>query len=292
MAFPWVALDQLLAADLNAAVRGTRDTNNNGGETINGATLPVPVYQLPADSEYYACDANVTTKLNYIGFAVTNTTDGNAAQVQLDGIVTGFSGLTPGVRYYVSDTAGTISTTPGTYEILVGIALTSSTLLIVKDDQGFIDSNSIQSAQSGTSGTTTGSFTVNTQKRAKLIRFDISLFVRHQTGANSTRIGTWKVEMDLINQRIIARQIYSTSSGNQTSPTIFASGSANLVNLLEQNGSAAFSSSSLQVTDGSGGSANVSSLVSTENAITLSYSLTANGGDKSGIAISSIIVTR
>jgi len=52
------------------------------------------------------------------------------ADVTYAGIVDGFSGLTPGDIYYVSDTVGTISTTPGTNSIRVGKALTATKLLI------------------------------------------------------------------------------------------------------------------------------------------------------------------
>ena len=104
----------------------------DAGETINGGTLPVPVYQNTADNEFYKCDANVSTKLEFVGFSISNGTNGNAMDIQFNGIVKGFSGLTEGARYYVSDTAGLISTSKGTYEVLVGIAISTTELLIIK----------------------------------------------------------------------------------------------------------------------------------------------------------------
>lgn len=104
------------------------------GETINGATLPVPLYVSSADGEVYACDGNDTSKLEFIGFAVSNSTDGNSITVQKDGVVSGFSGLTVGSKYYVQDTVGTIGTSVGTYEIYVGRAISATQILIEKFD--------------------------------------------------------------------------------------------------------------------------------------------------------------
>lgn len=102
----------------------------NAGETINGATLPVPVYQNDTDNEVYACDGNDTTKLKFIGFATSNGTNANPIDVQTNGIVPGFTGLAEGEKYFVQDTVGTIGTSPGTYSVLVGIAISQTELLI------------------------------------------------------------------------------------------------------------------------------------------------------------------
>lgn len=102
------------------------------GETINGATLPVPVYQNTTDNEYYACDGNDTTKLKFQGFAISNGVDAGSLNVKFNGIVSGFTGLDEGVAYYLSDTVGTIQNTPGTYAVLVGVAISTTELLIQK----------------------------------------------------------------------------------------------------------------------------------------------------------------
>ena len=66
--------------DSGANTLGDSDIMNirsmTAGETINGATLPVAVYQNTTDNEVYACDGNDTTKLKFIGFAISNSTDG------------------------------------------------------------------------------------------------------------------------------------------------------------------------------------------------------------------------
>lgn len=102
------------------------------GETINGLTLPVPVYQSKSDNELYACDANDNNRYKFIGFATSNGTDGNPIRFQGSGIVSGFTGLAEGEKYYVQDAVGTIGTSPGTQEILVGVAISEKQLLIQK----------------------------------------------------------------------------------------------------------------------------------------------------------------
>lgn len=108
------------------------NTSVTAGATINGATLPVPVYQNKTDNEFYACDANDATKYKFLGFAISNSTDGVAISVQFSGVVSGFSALDEGEKYYVQDTVGTIGTTPGTQEILVGVAISQTELFIQK----------------------------------------------------------------------------------------------------------------------------------------------------------------
>lgn len=152
MSFPFVAEDQLTAADLNTELRAVKETTQEAGETINGATLPVPVYQQYDDKEWYACDANVVGKCAFRGFAISNSTNGNDITIQFNGVVSGFSGLTEGAQYFVQDTAGTIGTSVGTNTVPVGIALSATELLIRHDD--IIVSGSLTSRSGGGSDQT------------------------------------------------------------------------------------------------------------------------------------------
>lgn len=101
------------------------------GETINGGTLPVPVYIDESDGEVYACDADDSTKLNFSGFAVTDGTDGNDIDVQTSGVVLGFSSLSVGENYFVSDTVGVISTSRGENSVFVGVAVSATEIEMV-----------------------------------------------------------------------------------------------------------------------------------------------------------------
>lgn len=66
---------------------------------------------------------------NFIGFAVTSIALDAIGKVSISGIITGLTGLTPG-QYYLSDTAGAISTSAGSATRKVGIAISSTQLQI------------------------------------------------------------------------------------------------------------------------------------------------------------------
>lgn len=126
--------DPLLASQVNVISQNANNSfrdDINSGETINGGTLPVAVFQNDTDNELYACDGDDTSKLKFIGFVISNSTDGNPIEFQSDAIVRGFSGLSEGEKYYVQDDK-TIGTSPGTNEVIVGIAISETDLLIFK----------------------------------------------------------------------------------------------------------------------------------------------------------------
>jgi len=124
--YPFVKTDLLTADESNLLAESNR-IQMTAGDTINGATLPVPCYFNDADNEIYAADADdIATTDPYIGFAITNSTDGNSIIVQTGGVVSGFSGLTEGAYYYIQGTAGTIGTAVGTVEKCVGVAISET----------------------------------------------------------------------------------------------------------------------------------------------------------------------
>lgn len=98
--------------------------------TLTGATLPVPVF-ITASGTASTSATGATTSALFNGFAITNTSAGGIATIQLDGIVPGFSGLTKGAKYFVSAT-GTISTTQTGYSVPVGTAVSPTEILIEK----------------------------------------------------------------------------------------------------------------------------------------------------------------
>lgn len=82
--------------------------------------------------EIYKADASLDNELanNFIGFAEEAITDGNSGLVNIGGIDSNQSGLSPGFTYYLSDTAGEISATPGTQSRPVGLSVSSTEILI------------------------------------------------------------------------------------------------------------------------------------------------------------------
>jgi len=114
----------------------------DAGETIEGATLPVAVYQKAADNEVYACDGNDATTLKFLGLATSDSTDGNSITVQDRGTVAGFTGLTEGSDYYVQDDK-TLGTTVGTFETKVGVAISETQLLIQRGNEEYIGTDTL-----------------------------------------------------------------------------------------------------------------------------------------------------
>lgn len=69
-----------------------------------------------------------------IGFAVDAISEDNVGVVQIGGIADGFSGLLVGTTYYLSDTAGAISTSAGSQSRKIGIAISTTEILIIRDN--------------------------------------------------------------------------------------------------------------------------------------------------------------
>jgi hypothetical protein len=100
------------------------------GETIS---VNDAVY-LASDGKVYKTNASYNDERinNFIGFAKEAGNTNDIKKVQIAGIVEDFSGLTTGSYYYLSDTAGGINTNAGTYFKKIGIAISSTKLLIIK----------------------------------------------------------------------------------------------------------------------------------------------------------------
>lgn len=88
------------------------------------------VYIKDSDNKLYKTDASGTeSAYKFVGFARKDASTGDA--VELDTEITATqSGLDAGQEYFLTDTAGTISTSPGTYKVKVGVAINSTTLLM------------------------------------------------------------------------------------------------------------------------------------------------------------------
>ena len=128
IARPKTGGDKLAAEEINADL----PVVVNSGETINGATLPVAVFMDDTADELLACDADDSARLQFDGFAISNSTNGNPITLQKDGVVDGFTGLDIGKKYYVQDDK-TIGTAIGTNPVLVGVAISATQILIIKN---------------------------------------------------------------------------------------------------------------------------------------------------------------
>ena len=100
-----------------------------------GATIAVrdALYYDTATSKLKLADATTSaTSTNFVGFALDSGVDTDTSKkVQIAGIVAGFTGLTEGVDYYLTNTPGAISDTPGTYLRPIGRARSTTTIQIL-----------------------------------------------------------------------------------------------------------------------------------------------------------------
>jgi len=155
--------DKLSADEINQDL----PVQMTAGETINGDTLPVAIYIKDSDGEVYACDADDQDALDFIGFAISNSTDGNDITVQTKGIVSGFTGLDAGKKYYVQDDK-TIGTSIGTYEVMVGYAISATQILMIMGDFEYMGSATFSG--SGTTSSWSGTLTMPSNARFAIVK--------------------------------------------------------------------------------------------------------------------------
>lgn len=124
---------------ITASFSGQSGANGNpaiGGIVLTPATAPSYGYAVQASANNasgYAVPLGSNVRLNFVGFVTNSPSATAAATIQTAGIVTGLSGLTPLKVYYLSDTLGAISATAGTNSRKVGIALSTTTLMITNE---------------------------------------------------------------------------------------------------------------------------------------------------------------
>ncbi len=99
------------------------------GETV---ALRGLVYFKASDQRWWNVDADLSATYFDVqmGICLTAGIAGGATTVATSGLCTGFTGLTAGAMYYASNTAGAISTTPGTAKVAVGVAISTTTLYL------------------------------------------------------------------------------------------------------------------------------------------------------------------
>lgn len=92
---------------------------------ISLAPFTAPIAAVKSTSASAAATSNT-----FLGFALASATAGNSVTTLLAGEVPGFTGLSLGSQYYLSNSTGLISTTAGSVTRKVGIATSTTSLLI------------------------------------------------------------------------------------------------------------------------------------------------------------------
>jgi hypothetical protein len=140
-------------------------TNVTAGEDIALGDL---IYFKTSDQEWYLVDADDADTVNgvQLGIAKGVGEDGVAITggVQLSGVFT-TTGLTAGATYYVSNTAGEISDTAGTIKQVVGVALSSTRILLTLPNPQTVSSREKDALSGGGDlGTPSGANKFQTKK--------------------------------------------------------------------------------------------------------------------------------
>lgn len=103
----------------------TASSGNNG--VIMASFRPVPTEPVKA---YQTSAGNTRFSDAFLGLTNNAATIETTANVVISGLVSGFSGLTIGTKYYLSDTKGAISSSAGTITRKVAMAASETEILI------------------------------------------------------------------------------------------------------------------------------------------------------------------
>lgn len=91
------------------------------------------VYFDTATQRWKLSDAATSAKFSQVKLGLSKSAGNSGTSgttIAISGVVSGFVGLTAGSKYYLSDTPGAISLTPGTNTVFIGWALTTTTLVL------------------------------------------------------------------------------------------------------------------------------------------------------------------
>lgn len=124
----WSAGDEFTADKMNDSQKENRE-EFTAGENI---TIRDALYLKASDGKVYKADASYSDErsASFIGFATETKSASGTLEVDIAGIMSGFSGLSEGSEYYLSNSAGGIGTTAGDNEKIVGIAVSATEILI------------------------------------------------------------------------------------------------------------------------------------------------------------------
>jgi len=127
----WTA-DNISAVPLSASsldMDGTAGTTITAGQVVylsdgSGSTTAGRWYLADADQTYSSSLAPA------IGIAMVSLTPGDVGSIRLGGLVPDLAALTAGTGYYVSTTAGALTATAPTFARFVGVAQTTTSLVL------------------------------------------------------------------------------------------------------------------------------------------------------------------
>lgn len=152
------------------------------------------------------------------GFVKSNLALNDNGAISLSPIASGFSGLTIGDDYYLSDT-GTLSTTQGTIPILVGRAISATEILLASKNRR-VASGVIDFATVGNCSASTETIKTIIGFKPRILILSGSVNAQRNSGTtNLTQAGSFKIENGIIESYITGAS-YSTTVLNATLLTV------------------------------------------------------------------------
>lgn len=127
------------ANDTGPYADGSMYTSTNSGSSwsiVSGKDLKFETYEIDTIDPYvFLTDATSDNEKanNFIGFANESITSGNEIDIILQGVDDNQTNLQVGKTYYLSDTPGAISVSPGSQSRVVGRAISATKLKIIND---------------------------------------------------------------------------------------------------------------------------------------------------------------
>ena len=103
-------------------------TAQTSGEALTANDIG---YFKELDQKWYKADADITATFDQLQLGIVKSTVAinSGVSIAISGPVGGFTGLTAGSKYYLSNTPGEITTTAGTYSVFIGWALNTTTIM-------------------------------------------------------------------------------------------------------------------------------------------------------------------
>ena len=129
----YITMADLLNATLGSVITSKLIISITAGETFSAGT---PVYFKESDQRWWKTDADAFATASNVKIAIAQSagTAGASANILLAGLDENQTGLTAGAKYYLSGTAGAITTTPGAKSRFVGWAISTTSLLFAPDE--------------------------------------------------------------------------------------------------------------------------------------------------------------
>lgn len=133
----------------------------------------------------------------------------------------------------------------------------------------------------------TATSSISTVRRARMATFSMTLMADMQTGAGTTAIKTWQIWIDLINQKVVYKNLYSNTAQDETSCSLFTSGDLTQAQYL-YSADASMTPTAFSITDDA--TAYLNAVISDDDSIDFGYTLNGTGDTNDACIITSAIL--